>query len=116
MLITAAGALVYKQIPDLPAMLGMGLIVAGVAVINLFSKTVSTDSKRKKGPEQRCSGPFVVLSFGLQHLVLVFLSAQHLHHVAQDLEGLLRFLGVELAQGEARVDDDVIANGELPRP
>ena len=40
-LITAAGALVYKQIPDLPAMLGMGLIVAGVAVINLFSKTVS---------------------------------------------------------------------------
>ena len=40
-LITAAGALVYKQIPDLPAMLGMGLIVAGVAVINIFSKTVS---------------------------------------------------------------------------
>ena len=40
-LITAAGALVYKQTPDLPAMLGMGLIVAGVAVINLFSKTVS---------------------------------------------------------------------------
>lgn len=40
-LITVAGAIVYKQIPDLPAMIGMGLIVAGVAVVNLFSKTVS---------------------------------------------------------------------------
>ena len=39
-LIGIAGAVVYKQIPDLPAVLGMGLIVAGVAVINLFSKTV----------------------------------------------------------------------------
>ena len=39
-LIGIAGAVIYKQIPDLPAVLGMGLIVAGVAVINLFSKTV----------------------------------------------------------------------------
>lgn len=29
----------YKQVLDLPAMLGMGLILAGVLVINLFSKT-----------------------------------------------------------------------------
>ena len=39
-LIGIAGAVMYKQLPDLPAMIGMGLIVAGVAVINLFSKTV----------------------------------------------------------------------------
>jgi small multidrug resistance pump len=29
----------YKQTLDLPAILGMGLILAGVLVINLFSKT-----------------------------------------------------------------------------
>jgi len=39
-LIAVAGVVVYKQIPDFPAVLGMGLIVAGVAIINLFSKTV----------------------------------------------------------------------------
>jgi small multidrug resistance pump len=40
-LIGLAGVVVYKQSLDLPAMLGMGLIVAGVAVINIFSRTVS---------------------------------------------------------------------------
>ena len=40
-LITIAGIFLYKEIPDLPAIIGMGLIVAGVAVIHLFSKTVS---------------------------------------------------------------------------
>ena len=40
-LIAVAGAVVFKQTPDIPAMIGMGLIVAGVVVINLFSKTVS---------------------------------------------------------------------------
>jgi small multidrug resistance pump len=39
--IALVGAFVYKQIPDLPAMLGMGLIVVGVVVINVFSKTIS---------------------------------------------------------------------------
>ena len=38
-LISLAGWLVYKQLLDLPAMLGMGLIMAGVVVINLFSKS-----------------------------------------------------------------------------
>jgi len=37
-LITGSAALIYKQVPDLPALLGMGLIVAGVIVIQLFSK------------------------------------------------------------------------------
>ena len=38
-LISLAGWLIYKQLLDLPALLGMGLIMAGVVVINLFSKT-----------------------------------------------------------------------------
>ncbi len=39
-LVTIVGAILYKQIPDTPAIVGMGLIVAGVAVINILSKTV----------------------------------------------------------------------------
>lgn len=37
-LITLVAMALYKQVPDLPAMLGLGLIVAGVLVLNLFSK------------------------------------------------------------------------------
>jgi small multidrug resistance pump len=37
-LITLMAIVVYKQVPDLPALAGLGLIVAGVAVLNLFSK------------------------------------------------------------------------------
>ena len=40
-IITVIGAILFKQIPDLPAIVGMSLIIAGVAIINLFSKTVS---------------------------------------------------------------------------
>jgi small multidrug resistance pump len=40
-LIALIGWLVLKQPLDLPAMLGMGLIVAGVVVIQLFSKTAA---------------------------------------------------------------------------
>ena len=40
-LIGLIGWLVLKQPLDLPAMLGMGLIVAGVAVIKLFSRTAA---------------------------------------------------------------------------
>ena len=40
-LIALIGWLVLKQSLDLPAVLGMGLIVAGVAVIQLFSKTAA---------------------------------------------------------------------------
>lgn len=38
-LISLAGWLIYKQVLDLPAIAGMGLIMAGVIVINLFSRT-----------------------------------------------------------------------------
>lgn len=39
-LITLVGILWFRQPLDLPAVLGLVLIVAGVLVINLFSKTV----------------------------------------------------------------------------
>lgn len=39
-LITAVGYVVFKQKLDAPALLGMGMIVAGVATINLFSRSV----------------------------------------------------------------------------
>ncbi|AMX04103.1 DMT family transporter [Microbulbifer thermotolerans] len=39
-LVGIAGAVVYKQVPDLPAIIGMGLIIAGVIVLNLYSKNV----------------------------------------------------------------------------
>ena len=38
-LITAIGWIAFKQALDLPALMGIGLILAGVLVINLFSKT-----------------------------------------------------------------------------
>jgi len=40
-LIASISAVIYKQIPDIAAVLGMLLILAGVIVINVFSKTVS---------------------------------------------------------------------------
>lgn len=39
-LIAAIGWVFYRQVLDLPAILGLGLIIAGVLVVNLFSKTV----------------------------------------------------------------------------
>ena len=38
-LVALVGAILYKQIPDIPAVIGMGLIVAGVVIINVYSKT-----------------------------------------------------------------------------
>ena len=38
-LVAVIAAIVYKQIPDLPAIIGMALIIAGVVVIHLFSKS-----------------------------------------------------------------------------
>ncbi|HUZ63195.1 MAG TPA: SMR family transporter [Acetobacteraceae bacterium] len=39
-LIAAAGWVLYRQALDLPAILGLALIIGGVLVVNLFSKTV----------------------------------------------------------------------------
>ena len=40
-LITIIGAVFFKQIPDLPAIIGLLLVLIGVVVINIFSKTVA---------------------------------------------------------------------------
>ena len=40
-LISIASLVLFGQKLDLPAILGMGLIIAGVVVMNVFSKTVS---------------------------------------------------------------------------
>jgi multidrug transporter EmrE-like cation transporter len=40
-LVTAAAAVLYKQVPDGWAILGMALIVAGVLVLNLLSKSAA---------------------------------------------------------------------------
>ena len=38
-LVAIIAAITYKQVPDLPAIIGMALIVAGVVIIHLFSKS-----------------------------------------------------------------------------
>ena len=40
-LITIASFLIYRQTIDLAGLLGMGLIIAGVVVLNVFSKSAS---------------------------------------------------------------------------
>ncbi|HHT9049959.1 TPA: DMT family transporter, partial [Burkholderia cenocepacia] len=35
-LITLVAMLLYRQVPDVPAVIGLGLIIAGVVVLNLF--------------------------------------------------------------------------------
>jgi len=40
-LVAIVGAISYREIPDIPAVVGMVLIVAGVVIINVFSSTVS---------------------------------------------------------------------------
>jgi len=40
-LVAVFGAIIYRQVPDLWAILGIGLIMAGVIIINLLSKTVT---------------------------------------------------------------------------
>lgn len=40
-LISIVGVVVFKQSLDLPAIIGLCLIIAGVVVVNLFSKTMA---------------------------------------------------------------------------
>ena len=40
-LVAMVGVLLYKQIPDIPAVIGMGLIVAGITTIKVYSKTIT---------------------------------------------------------------------------
>ncbi|WP_438397432.1 DMT family transporter [Caballeronia sp. DA-9] len=37
-LIATVAAVLFKQVPDVPALIGMSLIISGVVVLNLFSR------------------------------------------------------------------------------
>lgn len=39
-LVTLVSMVLYKELPDIASVIGMGLIILGVIVINVFSKTV----------------------------------------------------------------------------
>lgn len=39
-LLAIVGAVAFREIPDMPAIIGMGLIITGVIVIHVFSQTV----------------------------------------------------------------------------
>ncbi len=39
-LLAIVGAMAFREMPDMPAIIGMGLIIAGVFVIHVFSETV----------------------------------------------------------------------------
>ena len=39
-LVTVISSFLYKQAPDWPAVIGMAMIIGGVVIIQLFSKTV----------------------------------------------------------------------------
>ena len=41
-LVAIIGALVYKEMPDLGSLIGMALIISGVGVMHLFSKTIQS--------------------------------------------------------------------------
>ncbi len=41
-LVTLVGWLVFKQHLDLPALVGIGLIIAGVVIMNVWSKSILT--------------------------------------------------------------------------
>ena len=38
-LVALMGVVLYRQVPDVPALIGIGLIISGVVVINVFSQT-----------------------------------------------------------------------------
>lgn len=40
-LVTVFGLIIYKQMPDVPAVIGMLLIIAGVIAVTLFSKATA---------------------------------------------------------------------------
>jgi small multidrug resistance pump len=39
-LVAIAGAFVYKEVPDFASIIGMALIISGVIVMHLFSKSI----------------------------------------------------------------------------
>jgi len=45
-LVGVVAFVLYKEIPDTPAMIGMGLIILGVVVINVFSNNINHEQDR----------------------------------------------------------------------
>ena len=41
-LVTLVAIIKFKQVPDLPAIIGMLLIITGAVIINLYSKTIES--------------------------------------------------------------------------
>ncbi len=39
--VTVVAGIIFRQVPDVPAIIGIVLIIAGVVVINLFSRSAS---------------------------------------------------------------------------
>ncbi len=39
--ISVVGFIIYKEVLDIPALIGMGLIISGVVVIHIFSKSIT---------------------------------------------------------------------------
>ena len=42
MLVAISGAIIYREVPDRPAIVGMFLIITGVIVIKAFSRSVGS--------------------------------------------------------------------------
>jgi len=42
-LVAAVSAVLYRQIPDVPAIMGMVLIIAGIVLMNVCSRTVNPE-------------------------------------------------------------------------
>jgi small multidrug resistance pump len=60
-LITLIAWVYYKQALDLPAIIGLSLIIAGVIVLNVFSKTVTID---RNAGASKSMGPLILLRIG----------------------------------------------------
>jgi small multidrug resistance pump len=92
-LIALVGLLFYRQPLDPPALIGMALILAGVLIINVFSRTAGHLSKNARHPagasetDDRSSGPIALVSAiaaEVGEVALVFLLARVLVERVRD--------------------------------
>ncbi len=63
-LVTVVGWIVYHQVLDLAGIIGIGLIVAGVVVLSLFSKTGAHRTPGQTGRGAACRALHCSVSFG----------------------------------------------------
>lgn len=105
-LITVIGAVVFKLTPDVPVMIGIGLIVAHVVVVNVFHMTendrgllgeglVNWDDLFRALNEINFSGRLVLENFSssISHMAETVSLWRPSKHDAEDLvTGSLRFM------------------------